>query len=715
MKKTIPHILENTEELIRNRRFEEALSELGGIDIESISPDAEAFYKILLAETNLYLGNYKIENIIDDAISFYRGSADTNEFARAKFLKGWLLSSIGRSLEAKEVLLESFIHYKRCENYFGQARALNHLGYTSYTTGDLDSALTYLEKCIRIYNEINDDCRKSSVLLNYSHLLFASGNLLQAIDQYKSIESLILNRGNASKSIFYYMAAVPIALKGDINKAKQIIKKTTQYFEDYPREKAIYYENLGWIHLLDEEYEEAEKALLKGLEISMEIAPKSALVSQIKRRLADAYLGMDNYGKAQKFGDEALAVAEKINERVEIAACYRVFAQLDCKFNNNDTAREWFKKAIDLFAMIGSRYELAATRYIAAISGLYHDAERQALLYLAREYFVSEDVQPYIEKINDELKRVRIIAMPRAVHVEGEAPKIIAVNSEMKRLVELAKHIAPSKMTVLLTGPTGSGKDLFASFIHHYSGRKGKFIAVNAAAIPDNMIESELFGYKKGAYTGADQATTGIIEEAEGGTFYLNEVADASSEMQAKLLDVLETRTVRRLGERANRQIDFRVIAATNHDLEELIRENKFRPDLYHRLKEIPMVLPSLNDRAEDIPKLLEHFLELSDVKIKGRRSEIRRMAKALLTAEWPGNIRELKAEVERLALIARGNIKLMADIAVRNNSTECEQLLALLERTNWNRSQVAKILGLSEGTVRHRIKKYDLSPNNNS
>ena len=711
MIKKVSHILHTADELLRNRRFEEVLKELGEVDKVSISPEERAFYDLIFVEVCLFRGDYKSCDILADVLIHYKDSTDNIKYARAKFLQGWLFTLIGKYSDAREVLTESYVYYKRSEYPRGQARALNRLGYAAHIMGDITTSIEYLNKCIAIYEDIGDDNNKIPIMLNRAQLLCASGIIKASISQYNKLRINILNHGKAMACIFYYNSAIPIALKGDLDKAKLVIKEVTKYYDDYPREKAIYYENLGWIHLLDEEYEEAEKALLKGLEISMEIAPKSALVSQIKRRLADAYLGMDNYGKAQKFGNEALAVAEKINERVEIAACYRVFAQLDCKFARVEVAREWFKKAIDLFAMIGSRYELAATRYMAAISGLYHDAERQALLYLAREYFESEDVLPYLEKIDEELKRVRIIAMPRVEQIVGEAPRIIAVNGEMKRLVDLARHIAPSKMSVLLTGPTGSGKDIFARFIHHHSGRQGKFVSVNAAAIPDNMIESELFGYKKGAYTGADHATTGIIEGAEGGTFYLNEVADASAEMQAKLLDVIETRTVRRLGERDNREIDFRVIAATNHDLEELIRANKFRPDLYHRLKEIPIALPSLNTRPEDIPGLLEYFLELSDVKIKGRRGDIRRMANALLTAEWPGNVRELKAEVERLALISRGNIKLMADIAVRSNSTECEQLMALLERTNWNRAEVARILGLSEGAIRHRIKKYDLSP----
>ena len=162
----------------------------------------------------------------------------------------------------------------------------------------------------------------------------------------------------------------------------------------------------------------------------------------------------------------------------------------------------------------------------------------------------------------------------------------------------MARNIAPSDMAVLLTGPSGVGKDLLAKYIHHYSGRTGRFILVNTPAIPDDMVESELFGHKRGAFTGADADKTGLIEEAEGGTLYLNEIGDASPKLQAKLLDVLESKKFRRLGETKARRVDFRIIAATNHNLEELIRQQRFRADLFHRLNQANLDLPALFDAA---------------------------------------------------------------------------------------------------------------------
>jgi len=282
----------------------------------------------------------------------------------------------------------------------------------------------------------------------------------------------------------------------------------------------------------------------------------------------------------------------------------------------------------------------------------------------------------------------------------------------MKKLVEFAEHVAGSDMTVLLTGPTGSGKDLFARYIHYHSGRRGEFVAVNAAAVPGGMVEAELFGYKKGAFTGAENDKPGLLEMAENGTFYLNEIADASSEFQAKLLEALETRTVRRLGENRSRKINFRVMAASNHDLQKSIRENRFRLDLYHRLNEIPLDLPPLSERLEDIPALVEYFLRESGVAVEdnGRPREIDRLAAILSNRRWEGNIRQLRAEIKRLTTDAEGKFELMVQRALESEyKTESEKLLEVLNMTGWNRSKTAEIMGVSEGTVRNWIKKFEL------
>jgi DNA-binding NtrC family response regulator len=286
----------------------------------------------------------------------------------------------------------------------------------------------------------------------------------------------------------------------------------------------------------------------------------------------------------------------------------------------------------------------------------------------------------------------------------------------MRKLVEVARHVAQSDMAILLTGPTGTGKDLLSEYIHYHSGRSGKYMPVNTAAIPDSMVEAELFGYRKGAFTGADRDKAGLIDQAAGGTLYLNEIADSSPEFQAKLLDVLERRRVRGLGNTDDHAVDFRLIAASNQDLAELVRQNRFRADLYHRLNQVNLTLPSLCDRKEDIPVLIKHFvtscgIKPDEISSNGDRSPLTRLASTLSSHDWPGNVRELKAEIERLALVCeRDLIRMAAMVMPPDCDADRDHLMQLLEETNWNRSEVARLMGVSEGAIRYRIRALGLA-----
>ncbi len=687
---------------------------LGEIDIKSISPDERARYTLAWVEAQLALGNSNVAASVRDSLDYYRTSSDHEKFARAKYLHGSYLVSVGRFFDAKEPLLEALVSLKRARISARQGLILNKLGFISYHVGEFKSAIAYLQRCIEHYKQNDDPGNALLVSLNLGQLNTSLGRLAEAIHIFEVNAPQISIRSDKNKARFEIMYAMPFALKGDISKALRMIKKTEEYLDGLIRERAIYYEYLGWIHNLDGDYDRALQALQQGMEISEEIAPESSLVSQTKRLIADACLGTGDFKNARKFADEALVVARQLNERVEIAACHRVHAQLEAIAGNIKSAKEWFGMAIKMFAEIGSNYELAATRYLAATSGVYLNGERHALLYMAREYFEDEHVDHYMAKINRELTETPLMRSQPA-HSNVSVPTIICHDPSMVRMVELAEHIAPSNMSVLLTGPTGCGKDLFARYIHHHSGRKGRFVSVNAAAIPDNMVESELFGYHKGAYTGASMTTAGWIEEANSGTFYLNEIADSSPELQAKLLDVIENRRICRLGERQEREIDCRIIAATNHDLEKLIADGRFRLDLFHRLNEIPITLPGLSNRGKDIEYLLEHFLKKANVEIGTRadRAAFDRLASIFATRPWPGNVRELEIKVKRLTLLARGDIARMVDLAVGELPSKKEETQAALDRTGWNRREVARMLGISESTVRHRIKIYSLFPAN--
>ena len=269
--------------------------------------------------------------------------------------------------------------------------------------------------------------------------------------------------------------------------------------------------------------------------------------------------------------------------------------------------------------------------------------------------------------------------------------------------------MAPSDMSVLLTGETGTGKDLFAEYIHRASGRTGKFVSVNCAAIPDDIAEAELFGNSRGAYTGAARSRTGLIETADKGTLYLNEIAESTPSFQAKLLEVLESKKVRRLGENKKRPVDFRLIAATNRNLEDEARKHGFRVDLYHRLRQIPIHLPPLREREGDIRILLEYFLKEAGLKTSNgdMRKALGAIATTLESQDWVGNVRELRSWVSRMWLESGGDFNRLARLADGDEDKRREKLLEALDGTNGNRSEAARILGVSEATIRRWIQRY--------
>ncbi|MFH2050515.1 MAG: sigma 54-interacting transcriptional regulator, partial [bacterium] len=452
---------------------------------------------------------------------------------------------------------------------------------------------------------------------------------------------------------------------------------------------------------------EAEKALHEGLKISLEIAPKSALISQIKRLFGDLYIATGKYELAEKYTNEALVVAEKIGEKIEIAACYRIFAQLEQhKSAQVDKAKEYYTKAIDLFKLIGSRYELSVTQYIAATSGLYHNGERHAMLYMARDYFESEGVMPFLNKIESALKNPA--AKEKLKPISSNTPEIITVNPKMKKLVELAENVAQSDMSILLTGETGTGKDLMASYIHHMSCREGNFVEVNCPLFADGLFEVELFGSVKGAYTGSDRDRIGRVELANNGTLFLNEVGDIPIQRQVKLLRVIETGEYEKVGSSKKLKTNFRVIAATNLDLEQRIQEGKFRADLYYRLKCVHLDLPPLRERIDDIPELVKYIFNRGGNTVKTDNG-FQRLTELLSVFPWTGNVRELKKRVEEL-IAKQGHIDDMINsILYSDNGTDADILLRVLKHTDWNRSRTAELFNVSEGTIRNWIRKYGL------
>jgi len=338
-----------------------------------------------------------------------------------------------------------------------------------------------------------------------------------------------------------------------------------------------------------------------------------------------------------------------------------------------------------------------------------------------------------VARRTDELGRLARVfqAMAREVYAREERLKrevavlseetgdrhrlVVGKSAGMNQAVDLAKKAAASKATVLLLGESGTGKELFARAIHRWSDRSAEpFIAINCVGLSKELLESDLFGHERGAFTGAHQLKKGKLELADGGTVLLDEVGDISPEIQTKLLRFLQEREFERVGGLKPLRVDVRIIAATNRDLEEAVKTGRFREDLYHRLQVVPIILPPLRERREDIPELVDFFLQRFSSETKKPFTEVTEDAqKKLLAYEWPGNVRELANVMERAIVLGQGPRVTLHDLPPRiiaaeartrpdtityrgaMDATKREAVLKALARTRGNRAAAAKLLGI--------------------
>src|SRR5687767_11254631 len=341
--------------------------------------------------------------------------------------------------------------------------------------------------------------------------------------------------------------------------------------------------------------------------------------------------------------------------------------------------------------------------------------------------------------VDDERRRLLDTFLERraTVSMEDQAPSVqrfremIGRDEKMLIVFEWIRTAAKSDISVLILGPTGSGKEVVARMIHELSRRGGEnFQAVNCAALPDTLFESEIFGYEKGAFTGAHDRKPGRVELADRGTLFLDEIGDLSLVAQAKLLRVLEDRRFERLGGQKSVQVDFRLISATNRPLEQFVRDSRFREDLYYRVNAFAIRLPSLRERPVDIPVLAARFIArycaANGMPLDAKTFAPEAIA-LLQTYPWPGNIRELESTVSRAALSSPGRVIRDSDIEFLHATTpaptneaprlptlaeaERTHVLRVLEAVSWNKKEAARVLEISRGTLYRKILEYGLEP----
>jgi len=347
--------------------------------------------------------------------------------------------------------------------------------------------------------------------------------------------------------------------------------------------------------------------------------------------------------------------------------------------------------------------------------------------------FDMEEILSIIDKIMEKQKLVKEITYLRSELKESIMfDTIVGQSAAMKQIYELVIEMGKNDTNVIIYGESGTGKELIARAIHFNGIRKDKpFVAVDCASIPDNLLESELFGHEKGAFTDATSQKIGKFELASGGTLFLDEISNLKLDMQSKILRAIQEKEIQRIGSNKNIKVDVRIICATNIDLKEAVAKNKFREDLYYRINVVPIYLPPLRERKEDIPLLVKHFIQKYNKKLNKDIQGITDQALDLLmNYSWPGNVRELQNLIERLVVLTKEKLithkhfpleillstanlqeedKQQLSLRHVRNEFEKQYILGILAKVNWNQIEASKILNIHRNTLIFKIRKLKL------
>jgi DNA-binding NtrC family response regulator/tetratricopeptide (TPR) repeat protein len=675
----------------------------------------------------------------------------------------YYLNEIDRAEERLETALGLATHYADSKI---KARVLIMLGLVAQTKGLHRAALEYFERAKDLCAANADRYGEAAAALNLGILLYRCGRLSAAetsIERAKAIFDRIEWRIGTCRCL--------LAL-GSISKCRaEFVRAVRSYREaeriavsnGFARERALVYELIGDVHVERGRLSAADKCYRIGLSIAESIAPEGDIVVEIDRRIGDLLLAGGNGDSALPFLRDGLRLSRRLGDKLEQGAILRSLGRAAFARKARLRGRVLFRAAIRALRDGGCDFELARTHLVYA--GLLIDAagvdpmeafsanEHEELIdeawsnaieaghlfggmdvpllkgaaarrldaVIARRRRTSHAAQPF----GVGTRVVKISPAPESIVSKG----FVAVSGAMLVLWEQSRFAAGFDRPVLVTGETGTGKELVARTIHSLSGRALKpFVALNCAAVPDHLFESEFFGHKKGCFTGALTDRIGFFEAADGGTLFLDEVGELTPLQQVKLLRVLQEGKIRRVGENVERPVDVRIISATNRNLDEKLGKAALRDDFYYRINAEHINVPALRERREDIVPLMGYCL------CGGFRDAERRFVRIELSAlrclerySWPGNVRELFAVLDRVKHVSNGEVitRAMLPERIRVSSDESEtgarersaiaslkasQLVRqALDQCGGNKSAAARRLGISRGTLYKQLRRSGL------
>ncbi len=681
--------------------------------------------KLLAAEIQYRRGEYqKSIECATKSIEILRSTAEHSLYGQAKCRRGYTYLISGNPRKAIDDFSEALYTYRRARNVDGELHACNSLARCHYIEGRYQKAREVLQDSLHLARSIADPERILAIRANLGRVSVRIGDFhggaeyLRLEEQDGQLESPA-NSCRRNCSLGYVLMMTRDFAEADtfLTVAKEIASK-----HSLAREQSIYHEYAGELAFWQGDYDQAEQHYREAIKIGMKIAPEGDLISQSYRLLAELQVARGEYTEAVESCDRACTVAEKISERLELGAIERTRGRIAVLRKNESDARRHFENAIKILGHIGAKYELARAHLTAGEAAVFDTHYRLTNLIAARLLFDTIGVEYWQGRVAGQISALvhEPAGAPRHVSPGGAKPnhdgKFIAASQRMIEILERLERVKNTDLTILLLGETGAGKDQLARYIHETSSRADRpFQPIFAVAIPADLWESELFGHRRGAFTGANDDKIGLLEQADGGTVYLNEVSEIPPRLQAKMLEFLETKTIQRLGETEKRVLDIRFIAASNRDLNEEIDEKRFRDDLFFRLNQLPVVLPPLREREGEIAALTRYFLTgrgLDPYLIE--RFLASEVFAVMNRAAWPGNVRQLEYVIDRIAALSANEklpylLTVAKEILVAEglyHFEERDELVNALVANDWNQRETARALDVSEATIRHRMKR---------
>jgi transcriptional regulator with PAS, ATPase and Fis domain len=667
----------------------------------------------------------RVLRLADESGDLALSAAALNHLGRAAYREGELV-------RARDLYEQALVLYRRLRDEFSAARVRNNLGLIHKNLCEWDAAAAHLGGALESFRRLGHFAETGSALMNLGIVHQKSGDWARADECYRGAEEVFLQiaddlhltqvaigRGNIARLQRRFVDA-ETALFAALDRARS---------HDAQREEVLALEFLGELEFDRGRAESALARYHEAITIAERVAPEGDMIVEIERRRAEALCVVGRLDDAEHACERARRLARATHDRLEHAVSHRVAGEIAWARGRRGEAVESWKIAASLLADCRERLEQGRTQMLLGrASGEAIAARRH--FYRAISLFAELSAPGWLEQAEEELQRMTggtaepvPIRPASLLGRRSRAPSLVACSHTMRLVESLARRAAATELSVLITGETGTGKELIARTIHALSARAPRpFLAVNCGALRADLALSQLFGHRKGAFTGAHAEGVGLVEAAHGGTLFLDEVGELPHDVQVTLLRFLESGEYLRLGETQVRRSDVRMIAATNRELRGGDGERAFRRDLLYRLNEIEIQLPSLRDRAEDIVPLARHFLAFYG----GLEGPLLSAdAEGLLLAyEWPGNVRELENVMKRVGALHSGDRTLSgADLLpflARETATrpvpaaspapdEREAILAAYDEARGNKSRLAAILGVSRKTLYARLKRLGI------